>query len=98
MPFAVQQIPADWQGPGLRYVHQDLNRTSLKEIIAPKLSVMSHLPGWHFLGKNSTAGLLTGALVSGVQLAISTSNTAGAWDNAKKYIEATRRQSGAKSF
>merc|ERR1712137_373584 len=33
------------------------------------------------------AGLLTGALVSGVQMAISMSNTRGAWDNAKKYIE-----------
>ncbi len=32
-------------------------------------------------------GLLTGALLSGVQLAISMSNTGGAWDNAKKYIE-----------
>merc|ERR1712203_238370 len=40
-------------------------------------------------GKNCTAGLLTGALVSGVQMAISMSNTGGAWDNAKKYIEAT---------
>jgi inorganic pyrophosphatase len=32
--------------------------------------------------------MLSGALVSGVQLAISMSNTGGAWDNAKKYIEA----------
>ncbi|KAL4281686.1 hypothetical protein GQ457_03G042210 [Hibiscus cannabinus] len=34
------------------------------------------------------AGVLAGALVSGVQIAISASNTGGAWDNAKKYIEA----------
>ena len=39
-------------------------------------------------GKNAAAGLLVGALVSGVMLAISMSNTGGAWDNAKKYIEA----------
>merc|ERR1719253_2227990 len=38
-------------------------------------------------GKNAVAGLLSGALVSGVQLAISMSNSGGAWDNAKKYIE-----------
>jgi H(+)-translocating pyrophosphatase len=39
-------------------------------------------------GKYTLAGLLPGALVSGVQMAISASNTGGAWDNAKKYIEA----------
>ena len=33
------------------------------------------------------AGILPGAILSGVQLAISMSNTGGAWDNAKKYIE-----------
>ena len=33
-------------------------------------------------------GADAGALVSGVQMAISSSNTGGAWDNAKKYIEA----------
>merc|ERR1712224_236761 len=39
-------------------------------------------------GKNATAGLMGGALVSSVQLAISMSNTGGAWDNSKKYISA----------
>ena len=38
-------------------------------------------------GKYTLAGVLPGALISGVQLAISSSNTGGAWDNAKKYIE-----------
>lgn len=33
-------------------------------------------------------GFLPGAIVSGVQMAVSASNTGGAWDNAKKYIEA----------
>jgi len=40
-----------------------------------------------FFGPKAVAGLLPGALVSGVQLAISASNTGGAWDNAKKYVE-----------
>merc|ERR1712178_190485 len=63
---------------------------SLKEMIAPGLLVMlSPLIAGLLFGKNCTAGLLTGALVSGVQMAISMSNTGGAWDNAKKYIEAT---------
>jgi inorganic pyrophosphatase len=38
-------------------------------------------------GVQMLAGVLAGALVSGVQMAISSSNTGGAWDNAKKYIE-----------
>ncbi|GJS50765.1 pyrophosphate-energized vacuolar membrane proton pump 1 [Tanacetum coccineum] len=38
--------------------------------------------------KMTLSGVLAGALVSGVQVAISASNTGGAWDNAKKYIEA----------
>jgi Na+/H+-translocating membrane pyrophosphatase len=33
------------------------------------------------------AGFLPGAIISGVQLAVSAANTGGAWDNAKKYIE-----------
>ena len=33
------------------------------------------------------AGFLPGAIISGVQMAISSANTGGAWDNAKKYIE-----------
>ena len=38
-------------------------------------------------GTRTLAGLLAGALVSGVQMAVSMSNTGGAWDNAKKMIE-----------
>jgi Na+/H+-translocating membrane pyrophosphatase len=38
-------------------------------------------------GTQAVAGLLAGIIVSGVQVAISSSNTGGAWDNCKKYIE-----------
>jgi inorganic pyrophosphatase len=44
-------------------------------------------------GTRALAGLLAGALVSGVQMAVSMSNTGGAWDNAKKYIEVRGRVS-----
>lgn len=39
-------------------------------------------------GEKAIGGYLIGVIVSGVQMAISSSNTGGAWDNAKKYIEA----------
>merc|ERR1712038_888289 len=61
---------------------------SLREMIAPgALVILSPLIAGVAFGKNCTAGVLVGALVSGVQLAISMSNTGGAWDNAKKYIK-----------
>merc|ERR1712185_82176 len=62
---------------------------SLREMIAPgMLVILSPLVAGLGFGKNACAGLLSGALVSSVQLAISMSNTGGAWDNAKKYISA----------
>jgi len=62
--------------------------SSLKEMFAPGALVMlSPLIVGFLFGVQALAGLLCGALVSGVQMAISQSNTGGAWDNAKKYIE-----------
>jgi K(+)-stimulated pyrophosphate-energized sodium pump len=40
------------------------------------------------LGPNGVGGMLAGSLVSGFVLAIMMANSGGAWDNAKKYIEA----------
>jgi len=62
---------------------------SLREMIRPGLLVIgSPLVAGLGFGKNACAGLLSGALVSSVQLAISMSNSGGAWDNSKKYISA----------
>eukprot|EP01006_Ploeotia_vitrea_P040895 TRINITY_DN66469_c9_g3_i1.p2 TRINITY_DN66469_c9_g3~~TRINITY_DN66469_c9_g3_i1.p2 ORF type:complete len:779 (+),score=421.01 TRINITY_DN66469_c9_g3_i1:642-2978(+) len=62
---------------------------SLREMIPPGALVMiTPLITGYLFGVEALAGVLAGALVSGVQMAISASNTGGAWDNAKKYIEA----------
>jgi K(+)-stimulated pyrophosphate-energized sodium pump len=41
-----------------------------------------------FLGAEAVGGLLIGAIASGSLLAITMANSGGAWDNAKKYVEA----------
>jgi len=66
---------------------------SLKEMIAPGALVMFTpiIVGFLF-GVEALSGVLAGALVSGVQLAISASNSGGAWDNAKKYIENEKKE------
>ena len=62
---------------------------SIRTMIAPGLLViLTPLIFGFFLGPRGVSGLLAGGIVSGVQVAISFSNTGGAWDNAKKYIEA----------
>lgn len=60
-----------------------------KEMILPALlAVILPIVTGTFFGLNSLIGLLAGALVTGFPLAIMMSNAGGAWDNAKKYIEA----------
>jgi len=61
---------------------------SLREMVPPGLLViLSPIICGTFFGVHAVCGLLTGSITSGVQLAISQSNTGGAWDNAKKYVE-----------
>jgi inorganic pyrophosphatase len=63
-------------------------KASLKKMIAPGLLVMlTPIIAGCIFGSRMVAGILPGALLSGIQLAISMSNTGGAWDNAKKWIE-----------
>ena len=58
-------------------------------MIAPGLLViLSPLICGYLLGPRGVSGLVAGCIVSGIQIAIAFSNTGGAWDNAKKYIEA----------
>lgn len=63
--------------------------SALREMIVPTLiSVIVPVIVGLILGVNGVAGLLAGATVTGFLLAILMSNSGGAWDNAKKYIEA----------
>lgn len=62
-------------------------------MVAPGALVLgSPLLAGFLFGPDAVAGLLAGAIVSGVQVAISASNTGGAWDNAKKQVESERSQ------
>lgn len=63
-------------------------QSALKEMIAPGLLVLlAPLVFGVLFGVEALAGMLAGALGVGVVQAISSSNSGGAWDNAKKYIE-----------
>jgi len=62
---------------------------ALKEMVIPGvMAVAIPLGVGIFFGVEMLGGLLAGALISGVPLALMLANAGGAWDNAKKYIEA----------
>lgn len=63
-------------------------KAALKEMIVPgMLAVVVPVAIGLILGAEALGGLLAGALITGVLMAIFMSNAGGAWDNAKKYIE-----------
>ena len=86
-----KEIPGIMEGTGrpdyARCV--DISTTAaLREMIVPGLiAVIVPVVVGLVLGKEALGGLLAGALVTGVLMAIMMSNAGGAWDNAKKYIE-----------
>ncbi len=62
---------------------------ALREMLAPSLiAVVAPILMGLTLGKEAVGGFLLGAILTGVALAIMMANSGGAWDNAKKYIEA----------
>ena len=63
-------------------------RTSLRELLTPGLlAVLSPIIAGFALGAEALGAFLAGAILTGQLLAVMLSNSGGAWDNAKKYIE-----------
>ena len=64
-------------------------KSSQKELLViAAIAIITPLAVGLILGPNGVAGLLAGATISGFVLAVMMSNSGGAWDNAKKHIEA----------
>ena len=64
-------------------------KRALKSMLLPGILVLVVPLALGFtLGPESVAGLLIGALVTGFLMAVMMANAGGAWDNAKKYVEA----------
>ncbi|MGH2680848.1 MAG: sodium-translocating pyrophosphatase [Actinomycetota bacterium] len=63
-------------------------RTSLRELMTPGLlAVLSPVIAGFFLGAEALGAFLAGSILTGQLLAVMLSNSGGAWDNAKKFIE-----------
>ena len=87
-----KEIPGIMEGKGQPDYAQCVaisTTAALREMIAPGVLIMgTPLVAGFLFGVQAVAGILAGSLVAGGVLAIASSNSGGAWDNAKKYIEA----------
>lgn len=87
-----REIPGIMEGtgkPDYRRCVDISTKAALREMIVPGLlAVLVPLAVGFGLGKDAMGGYLAGGTVSGLLMAIFMSNAGGAWDNAKKYIEA----------
>ena len=63
-------------------------QAALREMVIPGLLAVVLPLAIGFIDVNALGGFLAGAVVTGFMIAIYMANSGGAWDNAKKYIEA----------
>ena len=86
-----REIPGLMEGtarPDTRSCVDIATVAALRKMIAPgMLAVLAPVAVGFLLGPKALGGMLAGATVSGVLVALMMANSGGAWDNAKKYIE-----------
>ena len=87
-----REIPGLMEGtaePDYKRCIEISTHAALREMILPGI-ITTAMPVLIFLvlGKEALGGLVVGSTVCGVLLALMMANGGGAWDNAKKYIEA----------
>jgi K(+)-stimulated pyrophosphate-energized sodium pump len=86
-----REIPGLLQGiaqPDTARCVEISTNAALREMVAPGiLAVVAPVIVGVFIGPSALGGMLLGALVVGVVMALLMSNSGGAWDNAKKLIE-----------
>jgi len=86
-----REIPGIMEGTGRPEYEKCVDistAASLKEMILPgMIAVITPILVGFLLGPESLGGMLAGATLTGVFMALFMSNAGGAWDNAKKYIE-----------
>ena len=86
-----REIPGLLEGtgrPDYRACVAISTNSALREMVAPAvLVIFSPLFVGVIFGVEALAGVLAGSMISGLVMALSTSNSGGGWDNAKKYIE-----------
>jgi len=71
-----------------RCIEISTNASVLEMIIPGLLAVASPLFIGYLLGPEALGGMLVGGIICGFMLAVYMANSGGAWDNAKKYVEA----------
>ncbi len=86
-----KEIPGILEGtakPDYKTCIEISSQGSIKQMTVPCLiAILIPVAGGFIFGPQFVGGLLIGAIIAAIMLAIYTGNAGGAWDNAKKYIE-----------